>query len=36
MNSDAFNMNKEIDEIMTKIRNKEGLEELAVIRDIVG
>ena len=36
MNSDAFNMNKEIDEIMAKIRNKEGLEELAVIRDIVG
>lgn len=36
MNSDASNMNKEIEEIMTKIKNKEGLEELAVIKDIVG
>ena len=36
MNSDAFNMNKEIEEIMNKIKNKEGLEELAAIKDIVG
>lgn len=36
MSSDASSMNKEIEEIMTKIKNKEGLEELAVIKDIVG
>lgn len=36
MNSDASNMNKEIEEIMNKIKNKEGLEELAAIKDIVG
>ena len=36
INSDAKNLGNQVDEILSKIRNKEGLEELAAIKDIVG
>lgn len=36
MNTDAVNLDTELTNILEKIRNKEGLEELAEIRNIVG
>ena len=35
MSTDANNLNTQVTEILTKIRNKEGLEELSVIKDAV-
>lgn len=36
ISSDASDLNQQINDIMNKIQNKEGLEELAAIKDIVG
>ena len=33
MNSDASSMNKELDDILSKIKSKEGLDELSAIKD---
>ena len=36
INADANNLGAQVDDILSKIKNKEGLEELAAIKDIVG
>ena len=36
MNNDANNLDVELNKILDSIKNKEGLEQLAVIKDVVG